>query len=183
MADTAEMLTEARVLELINELQVENGELEADIRRAAVASGDGWVPAYAALKAMGSAEKPYGPLLVAMRDRLQPFALEVGEAPLLARVRLPNRRCLRDARLAFEPMAHPNFLFDDQISRIDAVDVLNLTPATLLKSIAGEIRHRWMEGARKVPEALKPGGPIPRLGPAGWDRAIVEFHMEGARHG
>ena len=32
MADTAEMLTEARVLELINELQVENGELEADIR-------------------------------------------------------------------------------------------------------------------------------------------------------
>ncbi|NNG51860.1 hypothetical protein HKX05_00640 [Sphingomonas sanguinis] len=71
--EVLEEITDARVLAVSLGRQISRSgfeELEADIRRAAVASGDGWVPAYDALKAMGSAEKPYGPLLVAMRDRL-----------------------------------------------------------------------------------------------------------------
>ena len=54
---------------------------------------DADVPAYTELVTIGGREKPYGSLLVAMRDGRRPFALAHGDGPLPGRCYSRSATC------------------------------------------------------------------------------------------
>lgn len=190
--------------------QVSSSAFESFIGRLKDAASDEKdliVPAYNALGAIGGRSKPYGPLLVAMADGRVPFAMRPGEGPLLGRVQFTERDAADIADFQFEEDRYPDFDFATTITRIDAIDVLNVTPPMMMVALktelaglaadrlrlqrdgvlaiaaariaGGEIRHRWMGGRRIVPKPLKPGGRIPRLDILGWSRPCVESLMVG----
>ena len=177
------------------------------VRNAATFGPDLTVPISKALGAIGGREKPYGPLLVAMHDGRLRFALQGGAGSLLERITVSERDAATIGDACFDQDDYPDFRFATSMTRMDAIKVLNLTPPMMIEALRedlvgmgaakkhlcrdqvlamaaarvspSEIRHRWMEGRRKLPSALKPGGIIPRLGVTGWSRSAVTTFMEG----
>lgn len=163
------------------------------------------IPLRRAARSIGG-EKPWGRILAAAASGALPISVAAGVATsrrLTDLIAIPVAE-LRALSL-IEDLGQDEGEAD--VSRIDAADILNLTPRRLLDALDGELRHvvlpngrlcrsavvaharihmsfseisvRTGEG-RGLPTRLEASG-VPRLGVAGWERSAAERWVEGRR--
>jgi hypothetical protein len=86
-----------------------------------------------AIRKIGGREKPWGPLIKAMRSRALQFKLSEANPLALPLALIRARDVELVASLAFDEADHPGYVFSDVIPCIDALQVLNVSFETLEK--------------------------------------------------
>jgi hypothetical protein len=160
------------------------------------------VPLRRALMLIGGREKPWGPILRALRDGSMTYGLGDGRT-FAARVRILPADVAHIVAMGFYRAAYP-FDFSVRVNRRDAQDTLNLTPALMMSALQGELKAaasakrdlavddvlrvarrtisggeilaRWGNG-RRMPRQFRDKRRFSRLGATGWDRSEVEDAM------
>lgn len=199
------------VRELYAGLQITKSSADALVRRletkavSSIADDPDSIPLRRALMLVGSREKPWGPIMLALRDSAVPFGLSPDGRSLAARIRMPPDTLAWLIRANFDRANHA-FPFATEINRRDAQELLNLTPCLMLAALksdlaeahlegrrlrldatlgvarrrisGGEILARWGAG-RRLPAQLRDRRRFRRLGATGWHRGEVEACFGG----
>ncbi len=155
-----------------------------------------------ALMLIGGREKPWGPILQALRNGSLQFGLCNGRT-FSARVKVQRTDIAAIAGMGFDRASY-QFDFSAGASRRDAQETLNLTPVLMMSALrdelqatasekrvlrldqilriarqrisGGEILARWGSG-RRMPRQLRDKRRFRRFGATGWDRQTVECAM------
>lgn len=194
------------VRELYVGLQIARSSADALIRTletmavSSVADDPDSISLRRALMLVGGREKPWGPIVLALRDGTVPFGLSPEGRPLVARIRVPRDAIASIVQFAFDRADH-DFPYATEVNRRDAQELLNLTPCLMKEALkndlaeahlegrrlrldvtlgvarrrisGGEILARWGSG-RWMPVQLRDQRRFRRLGATGWHRGEVE---------
>ena len=169
-----------------------------------VSSDPDAVPLRRAMIVFGGREKPWGPIIAAMLEGNLKYGLVIPGRGIAGRVVIAPSDLVRIAAMTFN-RADFDFPFSNVITRRDAQETLNLTPALMTRALqselapaavnggklalqpvlqlarsrisGGEVLARWGRG-RRLPRPLRDARRFPRLGATGWRRSDVEIAME-----
>lgn len=164
------------------------------------------VPLHQAMKFVGGAEKPWGPLFSAFIAGSVPFELdEKDDRPLVKRLYVRGADIPKIGEMVFDEKRFPDFEFQTTMSRRDVETLLNINPKAMSAATkcgllirisprdgfqrekvlevareyisGGEILMRWGNGERKMPAVFNRWNGIARRNSLGWHRSEVETYM------
>lgn len=198
----------AFVRELYSGLQVSTSSADALIRQleaaadSSIADDPESIPLRRALMMIGGREKPWGPIMVALRDGIVPFGLAQGYT-FSSRIRIRPGSVTWITDAVFD-RSHHDFEFAGELNRRDAQELLNLKPVLMMTALdeelgkaradgrnlhlvpvldiargrisGGEILARWGDG-RRMPPPLRDRRRFRRLGVTGWSRHEIETEL------
>lgn len=159
-----------------------------------------------AVMTIGGREKPWGPILMAMRDGQLPFRLRdrTANGDLVDQVVLAEHDLAFLKTLTFERVSHSGFPFEERLKRQDVEELLNLKPVRFRQALAagdlsrgedrlydlaavlrladamisgGEILARWSAHGKRMPAPFRGRRRLVRIDHLGWDRRAVETTM------
>ena len=160
-----------------------------------------------AVLAIGGREKPWGPILMAMRDGDLPFRLRerTANGDLIDQVVLDESDLPLVERLSFDRPRYADFAFEHRLKRQDVEELLNLKPVRFGEALAigevergsdrmydlttmlglaekmisqGEILARWSAHGRQLPAPFRGRKRLKRTSHLGWHRVDAEAAME-----
>lgn len=110
------------------------------------------VPLSTIMRGVGGREKPWGPVVRALRERKWPFAMIGGQASIRS-VRVEKSHAREIRAMAFNPKEWIAFSFDDEIMQADACDILNVPlqeRGALVKYRSHECGGSWIFDREKI---------------------------------
>lgn len=160
-----------------------------------------------AVLAIGGREKPWGPILLAMREGELPFRLRerTANGDLIDQVVLDESDLPLVERLSFDRPRYPDFAFEHRLKRQDVEELLNLKPVRFGEALAigelergsdrmydlttmlglaekmisqGEILARWSAHGRQLPAPFRGRKRLKRTSHLGWHRVDAEAAMD-----
>lgn len=105
---------------------------------------------HSAFKAVGGRLKPWGPAFDALLSARVGFTLVPGDEPISKRMMLRPNACVVLAELTFSPLQFPQIAFETAMSKIDAMETLNLG-ASQVTQLLSPIKTKTGTHARTVP--------------------------------